>query len=810
MESTEPNDKKVAELLRRSKVSAHLRAMVADWELRERKETPAGARAVKTGGVPVVRVAIELKAPDTTELTRAGIDVTHLFGLYFAAEIPLDRLDSLADLESIRRVHHEQPTEPGLDDSIPEIRCSSVRNSQFPFSGTNKYTGLGVVVGIIDSGINILHPVFRLPNDPTKSRILAILDQTQSPPVTFNKTQIEAAIATNTQIILPGAGTPRVESDSNDHKHGTHVAAIAAGNGKKAGNCHGEFQYVGVAPEAALVIVKHDFAGFISMQSAIQFIADTAAPAPTPANPTPPQSPAVINMSIWQRIGPHDGTDSMDQMIDNWLAGRPAGAPPVVLVTIAGNAGGRAAPGATTITGDDDCHATGTIPPSGVVKRLRFNIRAMDPNQTRTGQVVATAEIRFTAPNGLGCRLIPPGNNTSGGSNLAAPDGSTNFTEATQTSSCGISGDLLDAVTGRRRIVIAIRSAAAGQNQPGDWTIELTNAGAAAITYHAWITGKQFERFTDDVSRANTIGSPGSSKSIITVGNYHSSGKDKGKIADSSSRGPLLDATSTQKPDFSAPGVDICSARPDFHDGCCCDCCCDSYIDMSGTSMAAPHVAGAIALMLERNPALTHAQIKTILLNRARKDSFTGAANNNDFGNGKLDVIALLNDPLVANGLPDVGSVASFRPRSHKHTAIEAVAAIPRIPQLEEGTPLWRLLQTAEGQRIYELGRSHWEEARALVNTNKRIATVWHRNHGPLLLHHIIRTAMLPDMPLPRELEGEEISIRAARIVSVLENHCSRELRIALHTTLPWVARLQGKTLLEVAEMLEAGELQHA
>jgi subtilisin family serine protease len=810
MGPNEPKNKEEAELLRRSKVSAHLRAMVADWERRGRTEIPAGTKVDKPGDVPVIRVVIELKTPDTTELTQAGIDITHYFGFFFVAEIPLDRLDSLADLESIQRVHYERPTLPGLDDSIPEIRCNSVRNSQFPFSGTNKYTGNGVIVGIIDSGINILHPVFRLPNDQTKTRILAILDQTQSPPVTFSKAQIEAAIASNTQIILPGAGAPRVETPSNDHKHGTHVAGIAAGNGKIAGNCDGEFTFVGVAPEATLVVVKYDFTGDVSLQAAIQFIADTAAPAPTPANPTPPRLPAVINMSIWDPLGPHDGTTRMDQMIDNWLAARPAGSPPVVLVTIAGNAGGHAVPGATTIAQHDDCHATGPIPPGSVVKRLGFNIRAWDPNQTGTGQIRASAEIRFTAPNGLGCRLIPPGNNTSGGSNLAAADGSTTFTEATQNSSCSISGELLDAVTGRRRITITIISAAGGQNQGGDWTIELTNAGAAAVTYHAWITGQQFERFTDDLSRANTIGSPGTAASMITVGSYHSSGKDKGKIADSSSRGPLLNSTSSQKPDLSAPGVNICSARRDFHDGCCCDCCCDSYKDESGTSMAAPHVAGAVALMLERNPALTHAQIKTVLMNRARKDGFTGTTNNNDFGNGKLDVIDLLNHPLVASGQPNVGSAASPRSAPQNRTAVEAVAAIPRFPQLEEGTPLWRLLQTEEGQRIFELGRSHWEEARALVNTHKRIAVVWRRNHGPLLIHHITRTAMLPNIPLPRELEGQELSVRAARIVSALEKRSSRELRMALHMTLPWVARLQGKTLLEVAEMLEAKELQYA
>ena len=240
------------ELVRRSKVSPYLRFSAEKWE-RERKEAlDAGAEPHAPPTAPTVRVLIELTGPDTSELERAGIQFEHSFGLFFVANVPLDRLDELAGLPSILRIHHEQGTKPTLDDSIPEIRASTVRNKQAPFSGTDKFTGVGVIIGIIDFGINILHPVFRLPNDQTKSRIRAIMDQTVSPSVTFTKAQIEQAIATNTQIIQPGAmvGATRVEKSINDHTHGTHVAGIAAGNGKIAGNCNGEFTYVGVAPEA--------------------------------------------------------------------------------------------------------------------------------------------------------------------------------------------------------------------------------------------------------------------------------------------------------------------------------------------------------------------------------------------------------------------------------------------------------------------------------------------------------------------------------------------------------------------------------
>ena len=84
------------------------------------------------------------------------------------------------------------------------------------------------------------------------------------------------------------------------------------------------------------------------------------------------------------------------------------------------------------------------------------------------------------------------------------------------------------------------------------------------------------------------------------------------------------------------------------------------------------------------------------------------------------------------------------------------------------------------------------------------MAVVWHRNHGPFLLHHVTRTVMLPHVPLPHDVDGVELSIRAARLVSALEPYASKALIRAMHETLPLIAELQGKTLLDVVEMFEA------
>ncbi|MFJ4205854.1 S8 family peptidase [Streptomyces sviceus] len=126
---------------------------------------------------------------------------------------------------------------------------------------------------------------------------------------------------------------------------------------------------------------------------------------------------------------------------------------------------------------------------------------------------------------------------------------------------------------------------------------------------------------------AGTVGSPGAAESALTVGAVD--GEDR--LADFSSTGPTAD--SALKPDLTAPGVDVVSARATH--GYLGDPAADGYVSMSGTSMATPHVAGAAAILAQRHPDWTGARIKQALT--ASTTPTTGATGYQQ-GTGRLDV----------------------------------------------------------------------------------------------------------------------------------------------------------------------------
>ncbi|MGI5253534.1 S8 family serine peptidase [Actinacidiphila glaucinigra] len=142
------------------------------------------------------------------------------------------------------------------------------------------------------------------------------------------------------------------------------------------------------------------------------------------------------------------------------------------------------------------------------------------------------------------------------------------------------------------------------------------------------------------------VNAPGAADAALTVGAVDSSDH----LAEFSSAGPRLNDDAL-KPDITAPGVDVLAARSQFTS----DGAEGWYRSDSGTSMAAPHVAGAAVLLAQKHPTWTGRQVKDALMSTS---AITPDYSPYQAGTGRLDVAAAyLRDQIVASGSVDAGLV---------------------------------------------------------------------------------------------------------------------------------------------------------
>jgi subtilisin family serine protease len=184
---------------------------------------------------------------------------------------------------------------------------------------------------------------------------------------------------------------------------------------------------------------------------------------------------------------------------------------------------------------------------------------------------------------------------------------------------------------------VANLSLGGGGNPDDPGCVAIDNASAAGVTF-AIAAGNA--AFVNGIITYHNIGSPGTARSAITVG-----ASDLGdNIASFSSRGPNMKNMAI-KPDVIAPGISILSSLPG-----------NNYGNLSGTSMASPHVAGAAALLKSLHHDWTPAQIKLALMNNA---TFVREEIMSD-GAGRIDAFAAatgttrIDPPSISLGLAPI------------------------------------------------------------------------------------------------------------------------------------------------------------
>src|SRR5262245_17048864 len=182
---------------------------------------------------------------DAAALRDAGLQTGFDSGGKISGLIAFPDVERLEAVPGVKWIAMQPRVQILLDGTVSEMRVPWKVPPTTPWPGK----GAGVIVAIIDTGIDIFHESFKTAGGET--RILELWDQGattggSAPPAAFaqigrvySKPNINAALS---------AGPPFTSIDNNGH--GTHVAGIAAGNGSQDDRCSFPGRYVGVAPEA--------------------------------------------------------------------------------------------------------------------------------------------------------------------------------------------------------------------------------------------------------------------------------------------------------------------------------------------------------------------------------------------------------------------------------------------------------------------------------------------------------------------------------------------------------------------------------
>jgi subtilisin family serine protease len=586
-------------------------------------------------GTVSVGLIVQLSTGSGEELKAAGFAVGAVVGDIATVETDASRLPELASLASVKRMWASVYRRPVNDRARQTAGIDNLSGQRVV-----SQTGAGVVVGVIDSGIDFRHPDFTVPGSGGKqTRIKFLLDMTGGPTnwnftlpggtakigTLYTASDINAALAESPK---PAQSSDLVKQrDKNGH--GTHVAGTAAGNGLGAPSAPGV--YAGMAPAADLVVVKASRQddgtasfGTNDMINAMKFIQAEAAAL---------GEPFVVNLSIGGQAGPHDGTDPDEITIDN-ITNSAAGS---VFCVAAGN------------EGSDSVHASTAVPAGGSVQ-LHFNANKnpnfidLYSNPRGTGGS-GRYTVTLTEPDGT---QLGPLNFSATGFNQSSgqlSDSSVQLWDALDNK-----GDS-DPSNDQADVFMLFKSGA----KTGTWTITLTNgSGEPDSTFDAWADGDDvsFADFVDNNS--HLVSSPGTSRGAITVGAYvaRSATQTIGGFAFFTSPGPTADGR--QKPEISADGYYLYSSRTsDWNstngvpwtygsgpNALAAGVDQNLYGGLAGTSMATPVTTGSVALLLQANRNLSAGDIKALIENNATHDQFDPAGWNPHFGFGKLNIAA--------------------------------------------------------------------------------------------------------------------------------------------------------------------------
>jgi minor extracellular serine protease Vpr len=601
-------------------------------------------------GVVMAGIVVRVHDPgDLASLRRAGMHVETVAGDVVTGALPAHRLGELAALLDVASIEVAPMLEllndlGGQAIGVPDLHAGTML--------PHPYRGRGVVVGVLDTGIDFSHPDF---SDADGSRIEYLLDYL---PDDENDPPTAQAEWTAEQI----TSGPQLVTHRDINGHGTHVAGTAAGGGMA------DARFTGVAPESRLIVVKgsrtgddptrpHSFSGR-DIINGVAYIFHRAAEM---------QMPAVVNLSIGGISGPRDGTDNTTSALSN-LAGEGR-----IVVFANGNDGHNRIHAGSHLEPTRQATMAFTYSTLGTA----FRHAELGPMISVTGwyepEAVSTITVSARDPvthHVVAQRSLAAGTNDSAHLPLFAsgstPVGHARIQAATRTHPFNGHGTFNVSVSNLVDEAIDLRDHL--------WSITLTG-GSKPGRVDAWVDARTMGWFAATApgipnfvpgDMAQTLNYLAAGHEILSAGAFvvrnqwlNPAGETRtvtfngeplplGRRTYFSSEGPTRDGR--MRPDVVAPGSMIASALTSHGEAGQYFLGAPAYTLNQGTSMAAPFLTGTVALMLQANPSLTPAEIRSILHDTATAEAAMGSLPNGRYGYGKLDAFAAVRGAIVLAG----------------------------------------------------------------------------------------------------------------------------------------------------------------
>jgi subtilisin family serine protease len=639
------------------------------------------------------------------------------------ARVPIESVDSMSG--STRDVSFGAVREALIDRAASEVHASAVR------SAPNGPSGRGVVVAIVDTGADVRHADLRRADGST--RIAWLIDYSRASrgvhadlEATFGITAMDGSRvgavydAHDLDALLRAerdTGRPSDAMPIDEIGHGTWCASISAGTGLATARGYPAGRYVGMAPDADLVIVRAN-------RDATRTFSDAALVAGASFAVDRARwmhEPVVVNLSLGSHFGAHDGTSALERALARLVENDPPG---TAVVVAAGNEGA------------DAIHARADLR-QGAVTEIPLVVPAGPADPLVTVQLVYEGTASFSVRLRDGLTDTPW---IDRGASRGFRDGDVlvsiaNATDEDSVAPSAHASDPADAVrTGF--VIVGPSSSSATARSGGTWTLRVTGEGP----FHAWISRddpRHPARFAAGTVAEGTVGVPATSRHVISVGslvtrldwvNVHDQHGEViastgvtgnaalGALSAFSSRGP--NRLNEPVPDVIAPGEWLIAAMsaqatPDvassiFRSSTSVDLVADDGLHAAqrGTSGATPVVTGVIALLLAAVPNATQEQLRAALASTARRSSGW------DAGSGWGEIVA--DDALAA--------LRSMRTSDAiDATSSEATLTAP-IVAMGEATTLMLRLRDALGAAV-ALPNAALPAATASAGTVERIAS---------------------------------------------------------------------------------------